>query len=64
MITNPEQPCRGTVRITDEGSIWWECYVNELTGHARELALTIADMLVPPVSGVGEAPGNGHRSVV
>jgi hypothetical protein len=46
-ITNPEQPGRGIVCVTDEGSIWWECYVNEITGRAREIVMTLTDMLVP-----------------
>jgi hypothetical protein len=63
-ITNPEQPGRGIVAITDEGNLWWECHAGELTGPAQEIAMTLNDMLAPPISGVGEAPENGHRPVV
>ncbi|HEY2577888.1 MAG TPA: hypothetical protein VGI74_16405 [Streptosporangiaceae bacterium] len=52
-ITNPEQPGRGIVCVADDGSIWWECHVDELTGHARGIAVTLTDMLVPPVSPAG-----------
>jgi hypothetical protein len=47
-ITNPEQPGRGSVCVTDEGSIVWECQVNEITGHAREIVMTLTDVLAPP----------------
>jgi hypothetical protein len=63
-ITNPGQPGRGIVAITDEGNLWWECHADELTGRAREIAMTLTDMLTPPISGAGEAPPNGHRPVV
>jgi hypothetical protein len=52
-ITNPEQPGRGTVLVNDEGSIWWEININDLAGHAREIVMTLTDVLVPPVSRAG-----------
>jgi hypothetical protein len=65
-ITNPEQPGRGTVLVTDEGSIWWEFNVDELTGHAREFVMTLTDMLVPSVSPAagrgGQCRVNGART--
>ncbi|HEY2577828.1 MAG TPA: hypothetical protein VGI74_16095 [Streptosporangiaceae bacterium] len=44
-ITNPAKHERGAVNVTDDGAIWWECDFEELTGHATEIAETIADAL-------------------
>jgi hypothetical protein len=52
-ITNPEQLSRGTVSVTDDGCIWWECDVDELAGQAREIAMTLTSMLAPPVRRAG-----------
>jgi hypothetical protein len=48
-ITNPQQPDRGTVSVSDDGLIWWECDADELSGQAREIVMTLTDMLAPPV---------------
>ena len=47
-ITNPEQPGRGTVCVTDDGNIWWECHIDEITAGARGIVMAVTDMLVPP----------------
>lgn len=47
-ITNPGQPGRGTVLVNDEGSIWWEVNVGELTGQAREFVTILTDVLTSP----------------
>jgi hypothetical protein len=50
-ITNPEQPGRGMVCVTDDGVIWWECYADELTARAQEIAMALTDMLAPASTG-------------
>jgi hypothetical protein len=52
-ITSPQQPDRGTVLVTDDGSMLWECNVSELNGRAREFVMTLTDMLTPPVPCAG-----------
>jgi hypothetical protein len=49
-ISSPQQPSRGTILVTDDGSMLWECDVSELNGRAREFVMTLTDMLTPPVS--------------
>jgi hypothetical protein len=47
IITNPARRERGTVRIEDNGSVYWECYGDEIPGGPAELAATVADILTP-----------------
>lgn len=54
-ISNPQQPGRGTVLVTDDGWILWEVNVNDLHGHAREIVITLTDMLAQPVSPAGSS---------
>jgi hypothetical protein len=56
-ITNPQQPDRGTVFVTDQGSILWECDIDDLNGRAREFVMALTDMLTSPVSSAASKPG-------
>jgi hypothetical protein len=47
IITNPARPERGKIRVEDNGSVYWECYGDEIPGGPAELAATVADILTP-----------------
>ena len=39
-ITHPDRPHRGTVRIVEDGGLWWRCQVRDQPGDADGLELT------------------------
>jgi hypothetical protein len=47
-VTNPESPGRGTVCVTDDGCIWWECDVDEFAGRGREIVRVLTGVLASP----------------
>jgi hypothetical protein len=49
-IANPQQPGRGTVCVTDDGNISWECHADAIIGQAREIVLTLTGMLASAFS--------------
>ncbi len=55
-ITNPDQPGRGTIRISDDGAVEWGCHTDEaFPGHPGAIVAVLAPFL-------RQEPGlrNGH----
>ena len=47
ILANPAKPECGAVRVTDDGTILWECDYRGLPGRAAAVADTAADILAP-----------------
>ena len=48
-ITNPAQPGRGVVRVTDDGALYWHCRLPQPEGTGltvTDIAATLAQTLV------------------
>jgi hypothetical protein len=38
-VDNPARPDRGTVRVNDDGALWWDCQVSELAARCQGIEL-------------------------
>ena len=39
-VTNPDRPERGTIRVTDDGALWWRCQLRDQPSGSAGLDLT------------------------
>jgi hypothetical protein len=52
-VTNPGRPERGTIRITDDGALWWRCQLPDRPGNA--IGLDLAEITSSVVRAIGSA---------